>query len=106
MLRVARPARSPGTKGLGKSGSRNQAAMNWLKPRALSICETAPHKRAVCTLNIGPSSERINNPHAINLAAILHIFREQYGATGLLGGADDQSIPEGKAVKSMQVDCG
>lgn len=48
--------------------------------------------------------EWINNSNSVDIARVLHVFREQHGATGLFGRAQDQTIPEGKAVKAVQVD--
>jgi hypothetical protein len=51
-------------------------------------------------------SERVYHPYPVNLSRFLEVFREKYATSSLLGGANHQSVPERKPVKSMQVDGG
>jgi hypothetical protein len=50
--------------------------------------------------------ERVHDLHAVNRSRILHIFGKDYAASGLFGGPKDQSVPEGKAMEAVEVDCG
>src|SRR5580700_11059053 len=50
--------------------------------------------------------ERVHDFHAVNRSGVLHVFGEDYAAPGLFGGPKDQSVPEGKAMEAVEVDCG
>ena len=49
--------------------------------------------------------KRIDDPHAIDDLAVLHIFGEDYATTRLPGTMKHQSIPVGDPVQPMEVDC-
>ena len=48
--------------------------------------------------------EGIDDFHTLDFPAVLHIFGKEDSATCLFCRANDQSIPEGEAVKAMEVD--
>jgi hypothetical protein len=50
------------------------------------------------------SLERVNDSNPIDLAPVLHVFREEHDAAGLPCRADDQCVPEGNLLQPMQVD--
>lgn len=50
--------------------------------------------------------KRIHDLQAVDVSAVLHVFREKYGAAGLFGGTDDECVPEGKVVKAVQINGG
>ncbi len=51
-----------------------------------------------------PLSERVHDLNPIDFATFLKVFGKQNTATGLLGRAQNQSIPKGQPVQSVEID--
>src|SRR5260370_16974544 len=49
-------------------------------------------------------AERVDDLQAVDGAGVLHVFGEEDGAARLLGGTDDDGVPQRKVVKPVQVD--
>ena len=54
----------------------------------------------------GKLFERVHDLQAVDVAGVLHVFGEKYGAAGLLRGTDHEGVPEGEVVEAVQVDGG
>src|SRR5882757_11015602 len=53
-----------------------------------------------------PLAERVDDPHPVHLPGVLHVFRKQNAAAGLLRGAKNQGIPKRQPMKPVKVDGG
>ena len=48
--------------------------------------------------------ERVDDANAVNLSCLLKVLGEEHAASSLFGRAQDHSVPEREAVKSVKVD--
>ena len=48
--------------------------------------------------------ERVDDANAVNLSCFLKVLGEEHAASSLFGRAQDHSVPEREAVKSVKVD--
>ena len=71
--------------------------MGWW--RAMVFCSILPRKGAEL-------KKWIDDPHFVEFLAVLHVFGQQDRAAGLFGHAEDERVPVGEAVESMDVDGG
>jgi len=61
------------------------------------------NKWSRCQRSNGCATERIYDSNTIDFAAMLEVFRKKNTAAGLLGRAENQSIPKRKSVQPVEV---